>query len=259
MACPLPRRVACPAGSIAQLTANYGDGLVIESTTTPSGERGLAVHYVEEVPLAYFNQEFCKSRHCFFWNFCFTSRTQYQTLQASLSHGTGFAPVVLYFHPDDKVASATGGTSRPREGLDLGESITTTWEGVGYKRALDAFFQRHLEAVLREQVGAAATAADNIAASSSSSTSSYGSKGSNGGNGIARNLTVLVWAVNDLPHSASIVGPGTDDRSNAVEAATIAGSSTVVAGIDDASPSLLFQSNVPQGQHTKLLETYDGS
>eukprot|EP00750_Incisomonas_marina_P009172 INCI15833.1.p1 GENE.INCI15833.1~~INCI15833.1.p1 ORF type:complete len:840 (-),score=112.43 INCI15833.1:106-2625(-) len=279
-----------------QMTCNFGDGFVVDQQRAAGS---LDIHFVEDVPLAFFLSHFCASRHCFFWSFCFGSRAQYQSLHSSLSQGTGFGPVILYYDPADGAPSATptqsrasekassrpffesanrSTASRPRDAVDLGESITTTWEGAGFTRTLDTFFSRHLQSQL-----AARSAAPPGAINRRGSGPSRPQRNTQPllhTPSTFRNLTVLTWVVNDLPHSvgsASVVGPGPHDKGNAGEV-SVAGvahllrsaidplvpkfashDSTVVAGLPDFSPALLFHSSLPRGKHTRFVETYDGA
>lgn len=286
------------------MTCNFGDGFVVDHHQRASGS--LDIHFVEDVPLSFFLSHFCAARHCFFWSFCFGSRAQYQSLHSSLSQGTGFGPVVLYYNPADgnrphgatptqsrgseqasgrrpsfDSAEHDSVASRPYDAVDLGESITTTWEGAGFTRTLDTFFSRHLQNQLATHSPTPPPGATDHRRGSAPSWPHPKPQPLPHTASTFRNLTVLTWVVNDLPHSvgsASVVGPGPHDKGNAEElsAAGVEGllvtsvkdslapefarhDSTVVAGLPDFSPALLFQSSVPQGKHTRLVETYDGT
>ena len=153
-------------------------------------------------------------------------------------------------------------TSRPMDAVDLGESLTTTWIGKGFSSTVEKFFQRNLATAL-----SFVPPMEHVTSSPP--------------NGF-RNLTVLVWIVNDLDSATDpvdVLGPG-PFMENAMEvevsikdingtnqgnkssskqgSSTSVFTDTVVSGVPDHSPALLFHSSVPRRRHTQQIETYDG-
>ena len=123
--------------------------------------------------------------------------------------------------------------------MDLGESITTTWEGSGFIRTVENFVGKNLLSVPNGK-------------RTPHTESTY------------RNLSVLVWIVNDLANStgtADIVGPTANNAQlNAAEMQTIKApdASSTASGVPEHSPALLFHTSLPVGDHSMLVETYDG-